>query len=613
MKNKSLILSLFAGLITTQHAFGADVCFYEHVNYTGASYCAGEGTSNVPSGWNDRMSSVRVPTGMQVELFEHANSGGRKLLLTQDAPNLVTSNFNDIATATAITDFNNKVCVYEHVDFAGTFTCFGEGQTNLNATWNNKISSVKIPEGLRVDLFTEANLAGNKLALSATDSNLVNDGFNDAATSMLISKVSQNTVCFFEHLNFTGNSFCSGPGAFNAPSGWDKMLTSFTIESGYKVDLYSLQGFTGNQLTFDTDVPNLVAHQFNDQMSSFKISKAGDECVSGNCQIQADVTGVTITNAQNQAPKKGDALKLTFTVKNTSNTSGFVRLTPHLTSKRFADYNDVTLSTVDVTLGAQEQKQISVNVNNFILDLKTQKRFAIGRGDYEINRVEVTNSVGTTVNDTNFSGKAFNVAASNAVLTAVVYDQAYFNRLNYTQGAETYLKSVFTRPGELFTPGNNSHQSFPGGFDQMMNVRHMFNATPGFVANDGSGLGFCEQGVEGITKSLGLARNWGGGAVRTDINHHGFDYAIALTPTLVGGVACGWINIQITGLFSFDLSMNRSQILVVHETGHLFGAPHCDPIQNYVMCSGEKHDRYKQAGIFVWHQVSREKMSNRFD
>lgn len=613
MKKINIWSAAMLGLFTSSYA-SAEVCLYQHHNYGGAEYCTDEATANTPPGWNNYVSSVRVSEGFEVTLYENANSDGAPLILTEDTASLVPLGFNDVASSFSVVNYN-KVCLYEHVDYDGEFTCFAEGEFELSGFWNNQSSSARVPGGMHIALYTSAEGSGNKLDLSENDPNFVNSGFNDVVSSVKVTKNNPNAVCFFEHLDFGGNTFCGGVGEFNAPAGWDNYVTSIKVEPGYIVDLFSLSDLNGGQLSYDADVANLVNHQFNDQMSSFRIRRDDNTggCVTAQCEIEADVTAVNITNPQNQAPQKGDDLKITLTVKNTTNNQGIVQLTPHLTSTRFTDYSDVTLPSVDVTLNALEQKQIVVNVGRFILDLNTQKRFATGRGGYTINRIEVVDSAGDSVNDTTYNGKSFNIAASNAVLTAVVYDQRYLDKINYTQGADAYLKSVFTRPGELYTPGNNNYQYFANGFDQMMNVRHMFDTTAGFVASPGSGLGFCEQGVADITEKLGLAKDWGGGRVYTDVDHHGFDYAIAMTPELSGGVACGWINIQISGLFNFDLSMERSQILAVHETGHLFGAPHCDPIQGYVMCSGEKNDHYKQNDIYVWHEVSRNAMTNRFD
>lgn len=79
--------------------FAADICFYEHINYQGASFCASADNAWVGGTWNDRVSSVRVPAGATVELYEHSNYGGRVLTLGADSANLVGLNFNDFASS----------------------------------------------------------------------------------------------------------------------------------------------------------------------------------------------------------------------------------------------------------------------------------------------------------------------------------------------------------------------------------------------------------------------------------------------------------------------------------------------------------------------------------
>lgn len=71
------------------------VCFYEHVNYAGASFCADADSSWVGSAWNDRASSVKVQGGQQVVLYQDINFGGGSVTLTADEPNLGARGFND--------------------------------------------------------------------------------------------------------------------------------------------------------------------------------------------------------------------------------------------------------------------------------------------------------------------------------------------------------------------------------------------------------------------------------------------------------------------------------------------------------------------------------------
>ena len=79
-------------------------CFYEHVNYQGASFCADAASAYVGAGWNDRISSVKVADGRELRLFEHASHGGRELVLQADTPDLVARGFNDQASSFRLAD-----------------------------------------------------------------------------------------------------------------------------------------------------------------------------------------------------------------------------------------------------------------------------------------------------------------------------------------------------------------------------------------------------------------------------------------------------------------------------------------------------------------------------
>ena len=76
-------------------AAASPVCFYEHVNYQGASFCASADSNWVGGAWNDRVSSVKVAAGYKVTLYWDVNYGGKTLVLTGDNANLVPAGFND--------------------------------------------------------------------------------------------------------------------------------------------------------------------------------------------------------------------------------------------------------------------------------------------------------------------------------------------------------------------------------------------------------------------------------------------------------------------------------------------------------------------------------------
>jgi hypothetical protein len=79
------------------------VCFYEHINYGGASLCSDADSSWVGAAWNDRASSMKVQGGQQAQLFQDFNYGGGSITVTGDEPNLVNRGFNDAMSSFKVT------------------------------------------------------------------------------------------------------------------------------------------------------------------------------------------------------------------------------------------------------------------------------------------------------------------------------------------------------------------------------------------------------------------------------------------------------------------------------------------------------------------------------
>lgn len=70
----------------TARAQGAT--FYEHLDYSGASFGSTTDIAFVGWDWNDAITSVTVPPGGSVTIYEHDNFGGTSLNLTSDVADL---------------------------------------------------------------------------------------------------------------------------------------------------------------------------------------------------------------------------------------------------------------------------------------------------------------------------------------------------------------------------------------------------------------------------------------------------------------------------------------------------------------------------------------------
>jgi hypothetical protein len=92
-----------AAAVAAAAATPAQVCFFEHANFGGASVCRNFTTSWVGETWNDRISSVRVPAGYKVELFAELNFRGASVTLTADNANLTGAGLNDAVSSIRVT------------------------------------------------------------------------------------------------------------------------------------------------------------------------------------------------------------------------------------------------------------------------------------------------------------------------------------------------------------------------------------------------------------------------------------------------------------------------------------------------------------------------------
>ncbi len=82
--------------------FNGRVCFFEDANYLGQSFCMPVGAQEadlVPSGWNDRISSILVLGEASVSLYQDINYRGRKITIKKSVANLAERNLNDAVSS----------------------------------------------------------------------------------------------------------------------------------------------------------------------------------------------------------------------------------------------------------------------------------------------------------------------------------------------------------------------------------------------------------------------------------------------------------------------------------------------------------------------------------
>lgn len=142
---------------------GWSVVVYEH-HFNGASMTLTHDWSvrNSHDFWNDRISSIKVVppaqghcyadgygSAQQVVIFEHGNFGGAQLPVSNHIANLSDWNWNDVVSSIHVPE-GWRVIVYEHVGFEGRSTTLRSDWTVYRSTdwWNDRISSIElVPPG----------------------------------------------------------------------------------------------------------------------------------------------------------------------------------------------------------------------------------------------------------------------------------------------------------------------------------------------------------------------------------------------------------------------------------------------------------------------------------
>jgi hypothetical protein len=203
-------------------------------------------------------------------------------------------------------EVRDRVCVYEHIDYGGNEQCFAAGASiNSLGRFSNRISSVRILGRGSVTLFEHPNFQGREVSISSDVGDLRRFGYwNDEADSLRVSfggrsrdrrddrrdydrrddrrgGFAEDRVCFYEHVDFRGNSECFDLGddvSDLRSRGWNDRVSSVRIFGRVRVALFEHNNYGGQRLVIEGDVANLTQVAFdgrsswNDRVSSFRIA-----------------------------------------------------------------------------------------------------------------------------------------------------------------------------------------------------------------------------------------------------------------------------------------------------------------------------------------------------
>jgi hypothetical protein len=268
---------------------------------------------------NDQISSVKVPKGMKVTLYQQSGYAGKSLVLSQDAPAsfLIANNFNDAASSLrvevyepeapktkpdkiekhapvivveqekkedpkpeALTEADPK-CRFFQGDFSGSFQTVSPGRYDVKQLiiGDNELSSIQMADGLKVTLYELEGFKGKSVVLTHdTDAaSLEAMQFNNVASSMVVEIIPRITL--FQD-NFSGDAFSFARGFYdlNSMKLDNDQVSSVKVMPGLWVLLFEDINYGGRSLllTEDASTQYLSKFKFNDQASSMIVGSVDD-------------------------------------------------------------------------------------------------------------------------------------------------------------------------------------------------------------------------------------------------------------------------------------------------------------------------------------------------
>jgi Beta/Gamma crystallin/Exotoxin A binding len=169
---KIIIIPLFFIALPTL-SNESEVCFYEHENYTGNYFCLDQGKiiSSLSHEWNDKISSIKIPHGIEVSIYKDINYRGDHTKLNGDVnvKDLKKMGLHDNISSLII---GPASCFYSYSGVQEESICLSPGdkldlynytiQARKNGTpsppvMNDQVDSISVPDGVVVTIFENDN------------------------------------------------------------------------------------------------------------------------------------------------------------------------------------------------------------------------------------------------------------------------------------------------------------------------------------------------------------------------------------------------------------------------------------------------------------------------
>jgi uncharacterized protein YraI len=183
----------------------------------------------------------------------------------------------------------DQVCFYADFSYQGPGFCITMGLSNgnLEADWNDRISSLRVGSAASVDVCTDVEFGGTCVRYEGDAAELpmaINDAVSSYRTpaEQLAGPIpvmpAPNEVCFYSEFNYQGDGFCVTMGQSNPAlaADWIDRISSLRVGATASVEACTDLEFTGVCALFLEDIDQLPPN-FNDAIASFRTGGGGPQ------------------------------------------------------------------------------------------------------------------------------------------------------------------------------------------------------------------------------------------------------------------------------------------------------------------------------------------------
>jgi hypothetical protein len=168
---------------------------YQHCSYGGYEVALAPGTYTASElnalGVSDNdVSSLRVAPGFSAVLYDGDNASGASVGVAGDDTCLVSRGFNDRLSSITVSQ-DPVAYVYQHCSYGGYRVALPPGDYSASdlaarGASDNDLSSVEVSAGYEVVFYEGDNFSGATVSRASSSTCLVNQSFNDRASSIRI-------------------------------------------------------------------------------------------------------------------------------------------------------------------------------------------------------------------------------------------------------------------------------------------------------------------------------------------------------------------------------------------------------------------------------------------